>query len=430
MTSGNLSEEPIAKDNDEALRKLQGVADFFLTHNRDIRTSFDDSVAQVERQKLQLIRRARGYAPYPLHLPFSSREVLGVGGDLKNTFCLLKDEYAFLSQHIGDMESADSLAHLEDTLNLYRRLFRVKPEIIACDLHPDYVSTRYARTMAAEEGLPLIPVQHHHAHIVSCLIDNQEKGPAIGVAFDGTGYGSDGLIWGGEFMLSDLREFRRLGHLQYLPLPGGDMAIRKPYRTAIGYLTYLGYDIDLPFLHLVDREEVSLIRRQVERGINSPLTSSIGRLFDAVSALLGVRGKATFEGQAASDLEMIAGGEEESPYSFSIIEEGEEKVITVSELLEGIILDLKSNLPSSYISARFHVTVASMISRMCEILRRKTGISKVALSGGVFQNRLLLQKTVFSLEEEGFTVFSSGQIPAGDGGISVGQAVIASLRRG
>jgi hydrogenase maturation protein HypF len=430
MTSGNLSEEPIAKDNDEACEKLSGIADYFLVHNRDIRTCFDDSVAQVELGKLQLIRRARGYAPYPVHLPFRSREVLGVGGDLKNTFCLLKDEYAFLSQHIGDMESTDSLAHLEDTLGLYRRLFRVKPEVIACDLHPDYTSTRYARRIAQEEGLPLVPVQHHHAHIVSCLTDNQEKGPVIGVAFDGTGYGSDGLIWGGEFMLSDLEGFQRLGHLQYLPLPGGDMAIRKPYRTAIGYLSYLGYDIDLPFLDGVDSQEVSLIRKQVERGINCPLTSSIGRLFDAVSALLGIRGRATFEGQAASDLEMMAGNRKENTYPFSIVEDDEGKIILVGELVEGIISGLKSSLPPSRISARFHATVALMISRMCQILHQKTGITKVALSGGVFQNRLLLKKTVFNLEAQGFTVLSSGQIPPGDGGISVGQAVIASLGRG
>jgi hydrogenase maturation protein HypF len=430
MTSGNLSEEPIAKDNDEACEKLSGIADYFLTHNRAIRTCFDDSVAQVEQGKLQLIRRARGYAPYPLRLPFRSKEVLGIGGDLKNTFCLLKDDYAFLSQHIGDMESTDTLVHLEDTIKLYRELFRVNPEVIACDLHPDYASTQYARRIAKEEGLPLIPVQHHHAHIVSCLVDNQEKGPVIGVAFDGTGYGSDGLIWGGEFMLSDLEGFQRLGHIQYLPLPGGDTAIRKPYRTALGYLFHLFKDIDLPFLDSVDNQEISLIQKQVERGINCPPTSSCGRLFDAVSALLGIREEVTFEGQAASDLEMIAEDTEESPYPFSMVKDGPERVILVGELLKGIIYDLRHGSPLPYISARFHATVAVMVSQVCKILREETGINKVALSGGVFQNRLLLRKTVLDLEAQGLTVLTSRQVPSNDGGISLGQAVIASLRRG
>ncbi len=293
MTSGNLSEEPIARDNDEALRRLSGIADYFLLHNRDIYSRYDDSVAVVERGTSQLVRRARSYAPYPIQLTFKAKQVLGCGAEMKNSFCLTRDNYAFLSQHIGDMENMETLEHFDSTISLYKRLFRIEPEIIAHDFHPDYLSTKYAQELE-RSGVRLVPVQHHHAHIVSCMADNKVKSPVIGVALDGTGMGSDGHIWGGEFLVTDYRSFNRVGHLEYLPLPGGDAAIKKPYRIAIGYiLSLLGENIlnqELAFLNQINVTEVEIIKRQVERKINSPLTSSMGRLFDAISALIGIRG--------------------------------------------------------------------------------------------------------------------------------------------
>jgi len=236
MTSGNLSEEPIAKDNDEALRRLRGIADYFLIHNRDIYARYDDSVYMVENGKSQAIRRARGYAPYPIFLPFKSKQILACGAELKNTFCLTKDKHAFLSQHIGDMENEETLEHYENTIELYKKLFRIEPEIIAYDMHPEYLSTKYALQAGSEQKLSLIPVQHHHAHIVSCMVENGVEEPVIGIAFDGTGYGTDGTIWGGEFLLADWHNFQRIGHLEYVPLPGGAAAIKKPYRMALSYL--------------------------------------------------------------------------------------------------------------------------------------------------------------------------------------------------
>ena len=250
MTSGNLSEEPIAKDNDEALRRLKGIADYFLLHNRDIYARYDDSVYMVEDTP-QAIRRARGYAPYPIFLPFKSKQILACGAEDKNTFCLTKDEHAFLSQHIGDMENEETLEHFENTIGLYKKLFRIEPEIIAYDMHPEYLATKYALELGAEAGLSLVPVQHHHAHIVSCLVENGVEGPVIGVAFDGTGYGTDGTIWGGEFLLADWQNFKRVGHLEYVPLPGGAAAIKKPYRMALSYLySLLGEDFHLEGLPL------------------------------------------------------------------------------------------------------------------------------------------------------------------------------------
>jgi len=433
MTSGNLSEEPIAKDNDEAILRLAGIADFFLIHNRDIYARYDDSVTFTERGKTQLIRRARGYAPYPIHLDFKSREVLGCGAEEKNTLCLLKDDYAFLSQHIGDMENLETMEHYEDTLKLYKKLFRIEPSIIACDLHPDYLATKYAHKLASQwPELSLVPVQHHHAHIVSCMVDNKVKGPVIGVAFDGTGLGSDGNIWGGEFLVADYNNFTRTGQLEYLPLPGGAQAIRKPYRTAIGYLlTLLGENAlkELPCLNEVDSLEIDVIKRQLEKGLNSPLTSSCGRLFDAVSALLGVRGKIEYEAQAAIELEMIAYDEagQTGCYPFAIVEKNGLVQVKLGDLLAAVICDLQSRTSKAKIAARFHNSVAKIINTLCQTVSKKTGLSQVVLSGGVFQNRLLLGKTVNLLETSRLSVFTHQQVPCNDGGISLGQAVIASF---
>ena len=435
MTSGNLSEEPIARDNDEALRRLSGIADFFLIHNRDIYSRYDDSVAIVERGTSQLIRRARSYAPYPIRLSFETRQVLGCGAEEKNTFCLTKDNYAFLSQHIGDMENMETLEHFDSTISLYKRLFHVEPEIIAHDLHPDYLATKYAQELG-ESGIKLISVQHHHAHIASCLADNGLESPVIGVAFDGTGMGVDGNIWGGEFLVADYRNFRRVGHLEYLPLPGGATAIKRPYRTAIGYiLTLLGEDAlsrDLPVMSEADDIEIEVIKRQLERRINSPLTSSMGRLFDAISALLGIRGEIDYEGQAAVELEMAAYEEDDAhdqeSYPYHIVEDEGLRIVRLRDLLSAVIEDLHQGISRGRISVRFHNTVARMINEMCHLIADETPMgSGVALSGGVFQNRLLLRKTVSLLESSGFQVFTHRQVPCNDGGISLGQAVIANF---
>ncbi|MFC1932881.1 carbamoyltransferase HypF [Chloroflexota bacterium] len=434
MTSGNLSEEPIAKDNDEAVRRLSGIVDYFLIHNRDIYARYDDSVTMVERGVPQLIRRARGYAPYPIHLGFSSQQILGCGAELKNTFCLTRDAYVFLSQHIGDMENLETMGHFESTIALYKKLFRIEPSIIAHDLHSDYLATKYAKALASESAnIRLVPVQHHHAHIVSCMVDNGLESPVIGVALDGTGYGTDGNIWGGEFMVVDYQGFTRMGHLEYLPLPGGDLATRKPYRTAIGYiLSLLGETTikqDLHFLEQVDRVEIDIIRKQIENEINSPLTSSCGRLFDAVSALIGVRGEVEYEAQAAIELEMLAYDEmdETSCYPFSITEQDGLSLIKLESLFSAIIHDLQGGTTQARIATKFHNTIARMAVELCQVISGKTGITQVVLSGGVFQNRLLLRKAVSLLESDGFKVFTHRQVPTNDGGISLGQAVIANF---
>jgi len=432
MTSGNISEEPIAKDNDEALKRLGGIADYFLVHNRDIYARYDDSVYIVEDTP-QVIRRARSYAPYPIFLPFKAKQILACGAELKNTFCLTKDEHAFLSQHIGDMENEETLEHFENTVELYKKLFRIEPEIIAHDMHPEYLATKYALEVGASASLKLTPVQHHHAHIASCLVDNKVEGQVIGVAFDGTGYGSDGNIWGGEFLLADYRNFTRVGHLEYVPMPGGEAAIKKPYRMALGYLYWLlGEDFPLDGLPLrLNPTELEIIRRQLRRGLNSPLTSSAGRLFDGVSALTGVRQEIDYEAQAAIELEMAVpdGVSEPESYPFAIVEQQGGRVVRLGELLSAIVQDVRNQAPAWVISLKFHHTVAQMIAEVCKLIARESGITRVALSGGVFQNRLLLKLAIAALEGEGFSVLTHHLVPCNDGGISLGQAVIANFAK-
>jgi hydrogenase maturation protein HypF len=436
MTSGNLSEEPIAKDNDEGLRRLGEIADYFLLHNRDIHARYDDSVFFVTGAP-RSIRRARGYAPFPIPLPFQSTQVLACGAELKNTFCLTKDTNAFLSQHIGDMENEETLEHFENTIDLYKKLFRITPEAIAHDMHPEYLSTKYAIQAGMEQRLNLIPVQHHHAHIVSCMVENGVEGLVIGIAFDGSGYGSDGTIWGGEFLLADWRAFQRAGHLEYVPLLGGEAAIKKPYRMALSYLyTLLGEQDDkfslenLPISKLYPAE-LALLKQQLARRINCPLTSSAGRLFDAVAALIGVREEIDYEAQAAIELEMLVPDEwdqsEETSYPFSIIHEGEMRVIKLGGLFSAVINDVKAHIPTPIISLRFHNTVAHIMLEMCKLITRDTGITQVALSGGVFQNRLLLKLATAALQREGFKVLTHHLVPCNDGGISLGQAIIANF---
>jgi len=450
MTSGNLSEEPIARDNDEALRRLAHLADYFLLHNRDIYARYDDSVWFVPLREetgffpknpvslAQPIRRSRGYAPFPVKLPFQVKQILACGAELKNTFCVTRDDYAFLSQHIGDMENLETLEHFETTIELYERLFRIQPEIIAYDLHPEYLSTKYAKSQIANRKSQ-IAVQHHHAHIASCLADNGwtlDDGPVIGVAWDGTGYGSDGCLWGGEFLVADYRGFRRAAHLEYLPMPGGEAAIRNPYRLAMGYLYALTGrlpSLRLPpaSLNFGEEEELRIIQQQIDKGINCPQTSAGGRLFDAVSALLGVRERITYEAQAAVELEMAAQSPKpkaQSPirsYQFGVEEDGDGMVIRLRSLFDALLADLRDGVAVGEIAYRFHVTVAEMMQEMCERIAQETGLRTVALSGGCFQNRLLLALVVPRLQEAGLRVLLHRQVPCNDGGISLGQAVIA-----
>jgi hydrogenase maturation protein HypF len=333
------------------------------------------------------------------------------------------------------MENLETMEHFENTIALYKHLFRIEPEIVAHDLHPEYLPTKYAIDLANHNNLKIVPIQHHHAHIVSCMADNDVEGPVIGIAFDGTGYGSDGNIWGGEFFTADYGGFQRVGHLEYLPLPGGAAAIKRPYRTATGYISsLLGTDTlntALPFLEKVDPGEIELVRRQIESGLNSPLTSSMGRFFDAVSALLGIRDCIDYEGQAAIELEMQAydyleaAGEQH--YEFEIADTAGTFIVKLERILSGIIGDLYGGAPTGTISAKFHNTIARIILEMCQRITGQSGLKTVALSGGVFQNRLLLRKAVPLLESAGYRVLTHRRVPCNDGGISLGQAVIANF---
>ena len=432
MTSGNISEEPIAKDNAEAVSKLGGVADYFLVHNRDIYARYDDSVMTLENNEPRFVRRARGFAPHPIRLKNQMPQILACGAEEKNTFCLTRDNYAFVSQHIGDMENIETLEHFTSTIALYKKLFRIEPKIIACDAHPQYLPTKYAQELASKDRLPLLKIQHHHAHIAGCLAENNASGPAIGVALDGTGYGTDGKIWGGEFLIADTQSFTRAACLEYLPLPGGALAIKRPYRAAIGYLFALDieWDENLPLAGNVTQKELELIESQVKAGLNVPLTSSMGRLFDVVAAIIGVRGVIQYESQAAIELEVLArkAAKEAGTYPFGSIEQNGMNYIKIRDLLSSVIEDLLSNTPGALIAAKFHNTVATMIVDTCKAISKKTGLKEVALSGGVFQNRILFAKSIDLFELAGFKVYTHHQVPCNDGGISLGQAIIAACQ--
>jgi len=429
MTSGNLSEEPIAFENDEAMERLGDIADYFLLHDRGIYSRYDDSVARVSDGKEVMIRRARGYAPFPIHLPFELKPVLACGPELKNTFCLTKGKYAFVSQHIGDMENMETLEHFEETLALYKRLFRIEPEIVAYDLHPEHLSTKFAKSL---KGVELVGVQHHHAHTVGCMVENGIEDKVIGVSFDGTGYGTDGTIWGGEFLIADWKGFERYAHLRYVPMPGGEMAIKKPYRMALGYLYNLFGsnfgDFNMGFLKGLDEIELRNIKVQLNKGLNSPTTSSCGRFFDAVSALIGLCDVVDYEGQAAIELEMTAKEGIDEGYDYSLEKsQSSPLIVDTKPIIEGIIDDLKNGLSNSVISAKFHNTIAAFVIAVCDRAREEKGINKVVLSGGVFENLFLSNKLIQKLRNDDFEVYPQKKVPCNDGGISLGQAVIANF---
>ena len=440
MTSGNFSEEPIATDNADALQRLAPLADAFLLHNRDIHIRCDDSVVRVVEGKELPIRRSRGYAPYPVKLPFNVPTLLAAGAELKNTFCVTRDGYAFLSQHIGDLENFETLQSFEAGIAHFERLFRIQPEIIAYDLHPNYLATRYALERAARDGLQAIGVQHHHAHIAACLAENNWNGdqPVIGVAFDGTGYGSDGAIWGGEFLIADYRGFERAAHLDYMPLPGGDAATRHPYRIALSYLQQAGmdWDDDLAPVRAASAIELAAIRKQIESRLNTFSTSSMGRLFDAVASICGVRQAVNYEGQAAIELEALANEAEAGQYEFEIEADNVARgafhgeaahwCVKVDGVICAVVADVRSGVPTPLIAARFHNGLAQLVLAVCDQLRRERGLSEVALSGGVWQNMTLLRQTLRRLRAANFTVYTHHRVPPNDGGLALGQAVIAA----
>jgi hydrogenase maturation protein HypF len=427
LTSGNVSDEPIAYRDEDALARLAGIADAFLIHNRPIQTRTDDSVTRARRGQEMIIRRSRGYVPEPVTLPWSfPRPILACGAELKNTFCLGKERHAVLSHHIGDLENYETLRSFAEGVSHLSRLFDVTPEVIAHDMHPEYLSTKYA---LEQHGVELLPVQHHHAHIASCLADNGEPGPAIGVAFDGTGYGEDGTIWGGEFLLADLTGFRRAAQLAEVPLPGSAAAIRSPWRMAVSYLL-AAYGEELPEqLDLLTRhaKEWPQVAQMARRGLNAPPTSSAGRLFDAAAALLGVRDRVNYEGQAAIELEQLADPAEPGSYPVALAD-GEPLQLAGVDLVRALVEDALAGVPAPTIAARFHHGLADAVLAVCTRLRSGSGLDTVALSGGVFANLLLLDRCQDRLAAEGFRVLIHSRVPANDGGISLGQAAVAGAR--
>ncbi|MFF5244720.1 carbamoyltransferase HypF [Streptosporangium sp. NPDC000095] len=431
LTSGNLSDEPIAYRDDDALTRLAGVADAFLTHDRPIHARADDSVLLAVGGGAVPLRRSRGYAPEPLRLsPPARRAVLACGAELKSTFCLARQEHAFVSHHIGDLENHETLCSFTEGIEHLRRLLGITPALVAHDLHPEYLSTKYALDLEVPGSVDLTGVQHHHAHIASCLADNGERGPVIGVAFDGLGYGTDGTIWGGEFLVADLAGFTRAGRLAPVPMPGGTAAIRQPWRMAAAHLRAAYGDAlpeDLPVRARYGPrwDEVVAV---AESGTNSPLTSSAGRLFDAVAAILGLRDTAGYEGQAAIALEQCADPVEKGAYWARIVDDGPLLTILAADLVRAVVEDTRAGAVPALVAARFHNGLAAAAARVCARLREDTGIGTVALSGGVFQNRLLLDGLVTALRLRGLRVLTHRTVPPNDGGISFGQAAVAAAR--
>jgi len=427
MTSGNLSEEPIAIDNREAIARLRGLADCFLVHNRDILLRCDDSVVRMEQGRTRHLRRSRGFVPVPVFLKDEQPSVLAVGGELKNTICLTKGKHAFLSQHIGDLENVESYKFFGEAIEHLERILEIRPQIIAHDLHPDYFATKWA---LEQRNLPTIGIQHHHAHIASCMAENHLDGQVIGFALDGTGYGTDGCVWGGEVLIAGFDGFERAAQLEYVSLPGGEAAIREPWRMAVSYLAqHFGtdfLDLPIPLVRQLDRQKTELLLRMTKHKINSPLTSSCGRLFDAVAALVGIRQKVNYEAQAAIELEMAIEPGDDAGYGVTFEPDGDRWIIGTKPMFHAIVDDLTNRVPASTISRRFHNGLVQAFVRIAKLLRQKTTLDRVCLSGGTFHNVYLSQQLEFRLSQAGFRVFTQKEVPAGDGGLSLGQALVAA----
>jgi len=428
MTSGNLSEEPIAIDNDDAFNRLSDIADYFLIHNRDIYLRSDDSILRYVAGARRFLRRSRGYVPIPVFLKNEVAPILACGAELKNTICVTRQDKAFLSQHIGDLENLATYEFFKLTIAHLNRILDIEPEIIACDMHPDYLSTQYALELEVDHK---IQVQHHHAHVVSCMAEHKLEGAVIGLSFDGTGYGTDGAIWGGEILVAREHDFERAGHLAYVPMPGSAAAIKEPWRMAVSYLQdAYGSDfrnLDLPALNEIDTQKLTVIGEMISKGINSPLTSSLGRLFDGVAAICGIRDRVNFEGQAAMELEMAAREDSDGVYEYGWGTEEAYKIFT-APIIQGVVDDVANAKPIGEISSRFHRTLICLFTDLCVLIGKEREMNRVVLSGGVFQNSILLTGLTGALEEKNFKVFSHQQVPTNDGGISLGQAVVAAAK--
>ena len=441
MTSGNISDEPVAFEDHDAQIRLAGIADYFLLHDRPIHIRCDDSVMRVFQEKPLFYRRSRGYAPRAVKLPFPVPPLVATGAELKSAICLADGDRAVLSQHIGDLQNmptfdsfVHAVTHLSDTLE-------IKPELIACDLHPDYLSSRFA----GDSGLPCTQVQHHHAHMAACMAENNLDGCVIGIIFDGTGYGPDGTIWGGEFLVGGYDGYHRAGHFRQVPMPGGDAAVHEPWRMAMAYLYQaLGDDtflLDHPVAHILPESEQSLFVRMLKRGINSPLTSSCGRLFDAVAALLNIRHFVSYDGQGAIELEAQAelAADAKSPpaplyqggsYTYKVVSNNDAPLqLDFSPMFVEILHEIDIGVEVSVIAYRFHQTVASAAADSCLRISAATGLDRIILSGGVFQNRLLSEMVYTALVNRGLHVFTHRLVPPNDGGIALGQAAIAGRRK-
>ncbi|MEA3414862.1 MAG: carbamoyltransferase HypF [Thermodesulfobacteriota bacterium] len=427
MTSGNISEEPLSINNEDAFDRLENIADYFLIHNRDIYLRSDDSIIKRIAGKARFIRRSRGYVPVPVFLKQSVPQILACGAMLKNTVCLTRKKTAFISQHIGDLENAATYDFFRLTIDHLKKILGIDPEIIACDLHPDYLSTRYAKE---QHGVELIQVQHHHAHIVSCMAENQLDDTVLGLSFDGTGYGTDGSIWGGEILIVEPECFRRTASLSYVPMPGSTAAIKEPWRMAISYL-YQAFgeefwNLDLPLLKEIEEKKIKIITEMILKKINSPLTSSIGRLFDGISAIIGMKNHVSFDGQAAMDLEMLADNNRETTYDYEWLSGNTYKIFT-EPIVCGVVKDMEAGIHASRISSKFHITLIKLFSELCEVIKKESGLNRIVLSGGVFQNSILLTGLIKFLEEKNFEVFTHTTVPANDGGVSLGQAMVAAV---
>jgi len=427
MTSGNISDEPICFLDDEANQRLTGIADYFLTHDRPIHIRTDDSVVRSFDEREMVLRRARGYTPAPIRTSIKfERSILACGAELKNTFCLARGNSAFLSHHIGDLENLETLRSFTEGIEHYKHLFDISPDVVAYDLHPEYLSTKFA--LALDDVEIKVPVQHHHAHIASCMADNEIEGEVIGVAFDGLGFGLDGKLWGGEFFVADFGQAERVAHLANISLAGGAKAIREPWRLAAVYLNQVFGDsfmeLDVPFTRQLPLNRWATLNSMIVSGINSPETSSMGRLFDAVSGLLTLRSSVNYEGQAAIELENIAERVATDVYEFEV--NGEE--ISAFSVIRRAVEDILDKVPAGQISARFHFSVARLVLNMAEKIREERHLNRIVLSGGVFQNMWLLNRVLHLLRASQFEVYTHSQVPPNDGGISLGQAVIANAR--
>lgn len=424
MTSGNTSDEPIVYDDNDAMSRLSSIADYFLVHNREICRRVDDSVMRAVEGKQYVLRRSRGLVPAPISLGFSVPQILAAGGELKNTFCLTRNKQAFMSAHIGDLENLATYNSYIESIDHYKKLFTIKPEAVAYDLHPDYLATKYALSL----DLPKVGVQHHHAHIAAVMAEHGLTEQVIGVAFDGTGYGLDGALWGGEFFVADLKSFVRAGHLRYLRLPGGAKAIKEPWRLALWLLCELygkGLSgIDIPFVRGLP-SAWELLSDAAIKGVNAPLASGAGRMFDAVAALLDIRHQINYEGQAAVELELAAAGHQGRILPYDIVKENPYQ-LDLRPAVGELIKQLQQGSSPAELAASFHLTMAAAAVNMVSLISRDTGIKKVVLSGGVWQNVTLLTETLKLLHNSGLDCYVHRQVPPNDGGLALGQAIIAA----